>query len=182
MSRHTHESPTDADLVAAANRGDPRAMETLFRRHRDWVVGLARRTGADREDALEVLQEAFLYLWRKMPGFTLRCRMTTFLYPVVRHMALDRLRRRRTTTLHHEPAVEPRDHDEERRDLRDMVGGLPEGQREVVLLRFGDGLSLKEISDALEVPLGTVKSRLHHALARLREQLGRENDESAAAR
>ncbi len=64
-----------------------------------------------------------------------------------------------------------RDHGEERRDLEDLVRDLPESHRETVLLRFGDGLSLKEIATATEVPLGTVKSRLHHALARLKPRL-----------
>jgi len=171
MTRDQSEPPSDHDLIAAANRGDPGAMETLYRRYRDWVLGLAHRTCGNRDDALEVRQEAFLYLWRKMPGFTLRCRMKTFLYPVVRHLAVDVVRRRRTSPLTREPAVVPRDHGDERRDLEDLVHDLPENQRETVLLRFGDGLSLKEIAQATEVPLGTVKSRLHHALARLRPGL-----------
>jgi RNA polymerase sigma-70 factor (ECF subfamily) len=166
--------PTDAELVAAANRGDPRALSTLYRRYRDWVVALAYRTCGNRDDALEALQETFLYLCRKLPRLELRCRMKTFLYPVVRHLAIDAgKRRRRTVGLVSEPPVLPRDHGSERRDLEDIVATLPEAQREVVLLRFGDGLALAEIAEALEVPLGTVKSRLHTALGRLRPALDR---------
>jgi RNA polymerase sigma-70 factor (ECF subfamily) len=164
--------PTDVELVAAANRGDPRALEKLYRRYRDWVVGLAQRTCGNRDDALEVLQETFLYLCRKMPGFELRAKMKTFLYPVVRHLAIDVLRRRgRASPLETEVPVEPRNHAGERRTLEETVASLPPAHREVVLLRFGDGFSLKEIATALEVPVGTVKSRLHHALGKLRSSL-----------
>jgi RNA polymerase sigma-70 factor (ECF subfamily) len=168
--------PSDEDLVARANRGDPRALEALYRRYRDWIVALAHRTCGNRDDALEVLQETFVYLCRKLPRLALRARMKTFLYPVVRHLALDRIRRRRRTVpLAEEPAVDPpRDPAAERRAVEEIALALPEGQREVVLLRFGDGLALEEIAAALGIPLGTVKSRLHHALARLREALGPE--------
>jgi RNA polymerase sigma-70 factor, ECF subfamily len=171
--------PSDVDLVAAANRGDAEALETLYLRYRGWVVSLARRTCHDADDALEVLQETFLYLCRKFPGFELRCRMKTFLYPVVHHLAVDIIRKRgRTSPLVTEPPVEIRRHGEERRDLEDITLSLPPPQREVVLLRFGDDLSMAEIAQALEVPVGTVKSRLHHALGKLRERLSSRGNEN----
>ena len=64
--------------------------------------------------------------------------------------------------------VEPEEPDE----IEAMLRGLPEGEREVVLLRFADGMDLREIAGALEIPLGTVKSRLHSALDRLRSRRG----------
>jgi RNA polymerase sigma-70 factor (ECF subfamily) len=158
----------DRDLLVAAGRGDADAFETLYERYRSWVVALAYRVCGDRDHALDVLQDAFLHLCRKAPGLRLRGNLKAYLYPVVRHLAIDRIRRRgRVVPLVVEPSVTPRDHAEERRDLEDLVHALPEKQREVVLLRFGDGLKLGEIAEALEVPVGTVKSRLHHALRRL---------------
>jgi RNA polymerase sigma-70 factor (ECF subfamily) len=74
---------TDLELIAAANAGDAEAFERLYFRYRDWVVNLAFRFTADREMALDILQETFLYLLKKFPGFVLTCQMKSFLYPVV---------------------------------------------------------------------------------------------------
>lgn len=159
---------TDAELVAAARAGDAAAFEELYRRHRDWVVRMARRLTGDDADALDVLQETFLYLLRKLPALELRARVSTFLFPVVRHLALAR-RRQRAPGLgaEVEPAVDdpPLLPPEE---LVAVLAALPEEQRQAVLLRFVDGLPLAEIAAATRVPLGTVKSRLHQALATLR--------------
>jgi DNA-directed RNA polymerase specialized sigma24 family protein len=67
-----HEDPrNDQELIAAANAGDATAFEVLYFRYRDWVVGLAFRFTGDRDLALDVLQETFLYFLRKFPGFNL---------------------------------------------------------------------------------------------------------------
>src|SRR5690348_8926110 len=79
---------TDDELVAAINDGDAAAFEALYLRYRDWSTALAFRFTADRDAALDVMQEAFLYLLRKFPGFTLTAQMKTFLYPVIRHLAI----------------------------------------------------------------------------------------------
>ena len=84
---------SDDELVAAANAGDSAAFDAIYYRHRDWAIGLAYRFVGDRDDALDVVQDAFLYLLRKFPGFRLIARMTTFLYPVIRNLALQRRRK-----------------------------------------------------------------------------------------
>ena len=68
---------SDEALVDALNRGDRSAFETLYHRYKSWVVSLAFRFCNNREDALDVLQEAFTYLYRKFPGFELRAKMKT---------------------------------------------------------------------------------------------------------
>ena len=177
MKPPPHE-PTDAELVERIRGGDARAFEALYRRHRDWVVRTAYRFAGDEDDALDVLQETFAYLVRRRERLTLTARMTTFLYPVVRHFAWKRARKRRHVPL--ERAPEPIATDDtpgtvERRELvARLLARLPEAQREVVVLRYLDGLRLEEIADALRVPLGTVKSRLHAALKALREPGGGE--------
>ena len=170
------EEPSDEELVAAANAGDESAMEALYFRHRDWVTSHAQRITGNREDALDVLQETFLYLFGKFPGFQLRARMTTFLYPAVRNLSLEKLRKRGRTVSLDEGAAEPaapesRDLDAERGGLAEVVRRLPPAEREVVILRFADEMRLDEIAQALGCPLGTVKSRLHSALERLRRAL-----------
>ena len=167
---------SDADLVRALNAGDASAFDRLYYRYRDWVVRLAHRFTGNGEDALDVLQETFSYLFRKFPGFVLTASMTTFLYPVVRNLSIAaRKKRTRQAQLPQDrsapdPAA-PRavDYDKQREELATVLAGLPEGQREVLLMRFVDGMSLIEIADALDVPEGTVKSRLHNAIAVLRK-------------
>ncbi len=166
---------TDADLVRAAGRGDERAFTVLYYRHRDWVLGLAWRFCRDEEIALDVLQETFSYLLRKLPGLTLSATFKTFLYPVVKHLTRDeKLRRGRLVTGSELPEqwIWAPSETGSREELALALTALSEEQREVLLLRFVDGLSLLEIAQALEIPLGTVKSRLHLALKILREEDG----------
>ena len=170
------DSRSDEPLVAAANAGDAAAFEALYERHRDWVLRLACRFTQDHAEALDVLQDTFTYLLRKFPGFTLTARLTTFLYPVVKNVALARRRKRRPHSVAPEELAAatltaPPDPLPGAADLSELAGvlaTLPEGQREVLLMRFVDDLALAEIAVALEIPVGTVKSRLHNALATLR--------------
>jgi RNA polymerase sigma-70 factor (ECF subfamily) len=168
-------SRSDIELVAAVNRGDAAAFEVLYLRHRDWVAALAYRFTGDSDAALDVLQETFLYFLRKFPGFRLTANLKTFLYPAVRNLSIAARRKaaRYQATpaemeqLEHAPA--PPGATAGAADLPMVLTALPEEQREVLLLRFVDGLSLAEIAGAMDIPLGTVKSRLHNALQTLRQ-------------
>jgi len=170
--------PSDQELIRQANQGSQKAMESLYMRYQDWVYWGAYRVCGNREDALDVLQEVFAYLFGKFPGFQLRAQLKTFLYPAVRNRSLDLLRKRKPTTplergleiKNGSAAADPAS----RQGFVDLVARLPEGQQEVILLRFVDGLTLEEISQAMEIPLGTVKSRLHNALSALRGTVSRE--------
>jgi len=170
------DSRSDEALIALVNQGDDAAFEILYRRHRDWVANLAFRFLGDRDLALDVLQETFLYVLKKFPGFRLTCQFRSFLYPAVRNLSIaarrkaERLQSGDDDTLERIAAPPPSgDADSSRAQLSVVLANLPDPQREVLLLRFVDGLSLDEIAAALEVPTGTVKSRLHNALAALRE-------------
>lgn len=164
----------DEELIRAIEAGDGGAFDALYYRYRDWVVGLAHRFTGNGDDALDVLQETFSYLVRKFPGFVLTARMTTFLYPVVKNISLA-IRRKRGRFAGDEDALlraaagEGDDPSTSRAELARVMGALPGTHREVVLMRFVDGMSLEEIAEALGIPLGTVKSRMHHALNTLRE-------------
>jgi len=168
---------TDLELVDAMNAGDVAAFEALYARHRDWVARQARRFTGDDDDALDVLQETFRYLLGKFPGFELRARLTTFLYPAIRNLAITQREKKRPIpvddeVLQAEPdraGTESGSGADSREELAHVLAGLSEVHREVVLLRFVDDFSLEEISVALEIPSGTVKSRLHNALRALRE-------------
>ena len=162
---------TDQQLVGAINAGDGRAFDVLYFRYRDWVVRLARRFTGNADDALDVLQETWAYVFRKFPGFRRTASMTTFLYPVVRNLSLAAIRKRRGNVGDEAlfAVAAPEAPQSELDDLATVLRSLPGGQREVVLMRFVDDMSLEEIGRALAIPVGTVKSRLHNALATLRE-------------
>ncbi|MBL7187440.1 MAG: RNA polymerase sigma factor [Phycisphaerae bacterium] len=165
---------SDQELIELANRGDFEAFGILYHRYRDWVYRLAWRFTGNRQDALDVLQETFAYLLGKFPGFELTAAMTTFLYPVVKHLSLA-LRRKNRRFVSDDEALSKltapvsQDTERSRCELAGVLAALPEAQREILLMRFVDGMSLQEIAETLNIPLGTVKSRLHHALRALRD-------------
>ena len=169
-----HDPRSDQELVAAANMGDAAAFEVLYRRHCDWVMNLAFRFIGDRDLALDVLQETFLYFLKKFPGFELTCQLRSFLYPAVRNLSIAA---RRQSGRHQSLDDQLEEIAEQppaatgaaaRGQLAAALASLSSEHREVLLLRFVDGLSLNEIAEAMEIPLGTVKSRLHNALGILR--------------
>jgi RNA polymerase sigma-70 factor, ECF subfamily len=183
--------PSDADLVAAITAGHvagSRHFETLYHRHRDWVYRLALRFCSSHDEALDVTQETFIYLLGKLkpqqvsrdprtaaapPAFQLTSKLTTFLYPAVKHIALAR-RRRKAPKLAGDEVLDraaPDDAPPNQRDLPQLaaaLSGLSDVHREAVLMRFVDGMSMDEMSAALDIPVGTVKSRLHNAIAALK--------------
>ena len=174
----------DRELVELCNRGSRdgavQAFESLYRRHRDYVTRVALRFGADREAAVDVLQETFLYLLKKFPpsgeGLVLTAQLRSLLYPVAKNLTLSSLRQRARLDDSEEfdpdrlpapSAADPAERDPAR--LSSALARLSPERREVVLLRFVDDMSLQDIADTLSIPLGTVKSRLHLAVRELRD-------------
>jgi RNA polymerase sigma-70 factor (ECF subfamily) len=173
VSRREVDDPrSDRQLIAAANAGDEGAFEALYDRYRDWVISLALRFTDDRELALDVMQEVFVYLARRFPGFELTAQLKTFLYPAVRHTALAMKRKHHrlptSSGASASACVFASPPPDDLAPLADAMRSLSPAQREIIILRFADGLSVEEIARAVEIPLGTVKSRLHHALRALR--------------
>ena len=174
---------SDRELVEFCNRGSRddavAAFESLYRRHRDYVTRVSLRFGADRDAAVDVLQETFLYLLKKFPpsgeGLVLTAQLRSLLYPVAKNLTLSLLRRsaRLDDSEEFDPdrlpapaAADPVERDPAR--LSSAVARLSPERREVLLLRFVDDMSLQDIADTLSIPLGTVKSRLHLAVRELR--------------
>lgn len=164
---------TDAELVDALNAGDVAAFDALYHRYRDRVARLALRFTGNHADAMDVVQETFAYLYRKFSGFILTSSLTTFLYPAVRNLSLEMRRKQRRAAGSEAALIDlPAPNaaaGEDRAELASVIGSLPAAQREVVLLRFVDDLAIDEIAAALDVPAGTVKSRLHHAIRSLQQ-------------
>ena len=180
MPSAPHDDQSDLQLVEAINGGDKDAFDFLYYRHRDWVMRLALRFTGHHDDALDVLQETFAYLVRKFPGFQLTSALTTFLYPAVKNLSIAaRKKRLRSTGGDEELALiaEPVRKDVAGRDeLSLSLAALSDAHREILLMRFVDDMTQPEIAAALELPLGTVKSRLHHATLAARQlPLGEES-------
>jgi len=161
---------SDQELIAALNRGDYAAFEPLYLRHKEWVYNLATRY-TDHHGALDAVQETFAYFLAQFPGFRLTARLTTYFYPVVKNIALSVKRRNKRIVLGDPPEeeAEPEGPRVPEGALGEVLAGLPQPQLEVLLMRIVDGMSVEEVGAALGIAEGTVKSRLHLALNRLRE-------------
>jgi RNA polymerase sigma-70 factor (ECF subfamily) len=174
---------SDGELVRAMARGDEAALAGLYDRYRLILFGLIMRILHDRADAEDVLQEAFLQVWRRAGDFDeTRGRAFTWLVTIARSRALDRLRalgsRGRLAT---EAARLPREEvgdaaadalrSEEGKVVRQALSELPEDQRRALFLAYFEGLTQAEIAARLGDPLGTVKTRMRSGMMKLRELL-----------
>ena len=169
---------SDEALVGICNEGDARAaadaFETLYRRHKGFVLRVALRFAPDVDTALDVLQDTFIQLLRRFPpsgkGLRLTAKLTTLLYPIARNTAISAQRKASGLPLADEVAPDdlPAPPSRESDGIGKLLAELPAGQRETLTLRFVDGLTLEEIAQALDIPLGTVKSRLHLGIAALK--------------
>ncbi len=186
---------SDEELIEACRDGETSAFDVLVDRWEDKIRGAAWRVLGSEEEARDVAQEAFLKAYRGLDGFKREARFSSWLYQIALNLCRDRLRRRKTRAAVSLEAleesgpvlVEPRPGAHEiavRNDLagavRRAISGLPEEQREVVILKEYEGLTFLEIAQALDVPVSTVKTRLYRGLGQLRVRLEREGIRGAA--
>ena len=168
---------SDEALVLALSE-DIDALNALYERYASLAMGLAMRMVRDRETAEEVVQEAFLAVWRHartyQPG---RGSVRTWLLSIVHHRAIDMLRSRPSVIpLPEELGPDPAAPDVwalaaqrlDRQAIRTALAELPTEQREAIELAYFTGLTHIQIATLLQLPLGTVKGRLRLGLARLR--------------
>lgn len=193
MSTSNLKDAGDEELVERAQEGEYAAFEEIVRRYQDKAYRLAFSLMKDESDAQDVVQEAFLNMYRKLDTFEGRSKFGSWMYRVVTNAALMRLRaqKRRGEVSLEEDDTEFREDDyyvatvpewrvradeaAENRELRDKiieaVDELPPKYQTVFLLKEVEGLSLKEIAEVLELSVGGVKSRLHRARLHLRATL-----------
>ena len=172
----------DNELISQVVDGDQRAFLALYDRYSSNVYALAFRMMNDQMMAEEILQDTFLKMWsRSRQYLTERGPLLTWLLTIARRTALDRLRlesRRPTLSEGNDPDLiwettpEPETTSEEARwhSLHLVVQSLPEENRKVIELAYYQGMSQSEIADVLDLPLGTVKTRLRAGMNRLRHQ------------
>ena len=169
----------DRALAAAAGQGDRRALDQLLARHADRVHAVCRRVVGNPDDALDATQEALIAVARGIGRYDGRAAFTTWLYRVATNAALDELRRRarRPTPVEELPEPPPRRSSDDERvvarlDVDAALADLPEDFRVAVVLRDLCDLDYAEIAVALDVPPGTVRSRIARGRAALAAALG----------
>ena len=176
----------DEDLMQLMRQGDAQAFEVIYERHANAAFSLAYRMTGRRGAAEDVVQEAFLSLWRSGARYDrTRGSVRTWVLGIVHNRAIDSLRRnlRHDTRRASDEGIEERFEAKERTDLqaarseeaaevRCALDTLPEEQSKAIELAYFGGFSHSEIATMLEMPIGTVKGRIRLGLEKLRGQLG----------
>lgn len=189
MSEH---EVLDERLVEEFRLGRSAAFDELVERHQGRVFAIALRMTGHREDALDVMQEVFLSMLRALPKFRAEARVSTWIHRVTVNASLDLLRRRTRRPAeslddrHDVPVDIAGPHDQaiaadRAAQIRAAVLQLPAEQRAVIVLHDLEDLDYREVAVALDIPLGTVKSRIHRARLELARHLGHLREHSSAS-
>ena len=189
--KEAREPREDDDLVERVRNGDRAAFQLLFRKYNRRAYAVALGVLKRPDDAMDVVQEAFIKVHKNIGTFQGASSFYTWLYRIVMNLAIDHIRRKRKIVewgddvpLHEvagDGSLVPKVEDAhpgrsvERRELSDKIrqalDTLPEYHRAVILLREVEGMSYEEMAEVLDVPKGTIMSRLFHARRKMQEQL-----------
>jgi RNA polymerase sigma-70 factor (ECF subfamily) len=165
---------TDRELIARVAQEDEVAFQQVYERFADRVFRYAFTLLRDTHLAEEVAQEAMVVVWKGASRFAGRSKVSTWIFGIARNKAFDLIRKEeRGKRVPDVPLVSPDPAANVLREERVVAAleRLPKAQREVVFLTFYEGLQYSEIAEVLEIPVGTVKSRMFHAKRRLAEAL-----------
>lgn len=175
---------TDDDITRLISRSSPEGIEALYDRYGPLAYTVALRILSDQSAAEDVVQEAFLAVWRRGATYqAARGSLRAWLCTIVRNRAIDRLRGERgrphveAPTVIQEREVSPSDPwaaveaELTGHEVRRALAGLPVEQRQTIELAYFGGYSQSEIAATMEVPLGTVKGRVRMAMEKLRVAL-----------
>ncbi len=187
MSSPITSSPAqDPDLISQVARKDRSAFGVLYDRYCQLALSLAWRILNERQEAEDVVQEAFLQIWREAPSYNpKRGNVSTWITTIARSRAIDKLRSRKARRIY-DPANEDfqemaeqlpdkgilQDRLDTQLLVRKAFGALSIEQRVTIEMAYYEGMSQTEIAEALREPLGTIKTRIRSGLLRLKETLG----------
>lgn len=167
----------ERSIVSAAGRGDEQAFRKLYEAYRDPIWSLIVALIGDRLQAQDILQNVFFKAFRGLAGFRFQSGLFTWIYRIAHNECLNHLRKRVPSSIPLEDVLGRRDEiaspsvfdqpEARRAVLRNAVQRLPFKMREVVVLKYVEGLSYSEMSRVLGCPPGTVASRLNRALVEL---------------
>lgn len=172
--------PTDVNLVQAAKQGDRTALVQLIEEYQNRLYRALLPITNNSEEALDVTQETFVQVFRKLSTFQEDAHFFTWIYRIGFNIARTRQRRQRPDSIDTSQIMIPSsdqsaeqkfESNEFREALKMAIGKLPEDHQQVILLREIEEYDYQQIATALNISLGTVRSRLHRARAQLRELL-----------
>ncbi|MEO5616389.1 MAG: sigma-70 family RNA polymerase sigma factor [Candidatus Eisenbacteria bacterium] len=183
----------DASIIRRCKEGDERAYRELLQRFQRPVYSVAFRMVRSAEDAEDATQETFVRVFRALDRYDPARSFEAWLFTITTRLCIDLMRRRRVRPISlsrqdpesgedqtldiKDPGLGPEEttsHAEEERHAKDLIDSLPPHYRIVVMLRHQQDLSYDEIAEALSLPLGTVKARIHRARALLRDRIERQ--------
>jgi RNA polymerase sigma factor (sigma-70 family) len=184
--------PSDAELIQRALTGDQVAYGQLLEAYRRQVLALVWRMVSNREEAKDLAQEAFIRAFKSLHTFDTSRSFPAWLFRITTNLCVDYYRRKKLDTVSmtvdgdsereertidlESPDIGPEERYEGRESaerLEKMIKSLPAPYRIVILLRHQSDLSYEEIAEALNLPIGTVKARIHRAHKMLREKIER---------
>jgi RNA polymerase sigma-70 factor (ECF subfamily) len=183
-------SPSDLQLIDSTLAGDTRAFDELLKRYQDRLVHSLEHSLGSRDDALEVAQQAFVLAWKKLNSFRRESGFYSWLYRIAKNVAISRIRRTRIQSgsldqLKEAAGFEAIDQqagsspehsivqEEQIAMVRHALQQIAEEFRHPLVLKEIDGFSYEEISQILDIPLGTVRSRIFRARQELISKLQR---------
>lgn len=177
----TVQSVSEAELVVSAQNGDRNAFSELVRMHAQGVLNVVHRMCGDEQLAEDAAQETFIRAWQNLPSFHPGTPLRNWLYRIAVNAGTDMLRRERRILpdaiedlrlTDGGPSLEHQVSQKERaRLVQSAILSLPEASRAVLVLKEYEGLSYQEISSTLDIPVGTVMSRLNYARNTLKAKL-----------
>lgn len=159
--------------MAAPNPMNQAALKDAYETHGPKVLAYLRARLANAHDCEELLQQTFLTIATDSRGYEAAASPRAWLIGIARNLLREHLRcRHRTATINGDLEIPAVTHvaDDRLEGIRMAIAGLPAAQREALELRLRDDMSYAEIAEALRIPVGTVRSRLHHAVEALRRQ------------
>ena len=178
-------NPEETDLISRCQQGDQEALKGIFEKYQKKVYRIAYGVVRQREEALDIVQEVFIKLFRSIKNFKGRSQFYTYLYRMTMNTAIDHARKtgkQSMSSLDQEGSFQPSDeaekgperillHKELEERVKRAMGQLPAEQRAALVYREVEGLSYQEMAEAMGCSIGTVMSRLHYGRKRMQELL-----------
>jgi RNA polymerase sigma factor (sigma-70 family) len=180
----------DRELIARARKGDEAAYRALLTKYEHAVFNICLRMVRNREEAQDLAQDAFTKVFSMLERYNPTYAFSSWLFKITSNLCIDSIRKRRVDTLpmdepvhgeqgeyerqYESPSDDPSqvfDKREKMRMLSEAVDALPEHYRIMIVLRHQEDLSYEEIAQTLDLPLGTVKARIHRAREMLKHRL-----------
>src|SRR5690625_4558939 len=178
------------EKIKAVKKGDQQAYEYIVELFENKVFGICFRMIGNRHEAEDLAQEAFIRAYINIQSFDEKRKFSSWLYRIATNLSIDRLRKRKPdyfldaevkgtdgldmySQLQSEGAslVEEVENNELQRYIHTKISELPPKYRSIIILRYLEEFSLKEISEILDIPIGTVKTRIHRGREALRKRL-----------